>query len=229
MTDVPKDLYESVFRTDLRSILRGLNSILGLSHGHRHRLRTLRLDKNLYFFTAKSQFDIIKFGLVGEEALELTENDRAIRYDDHKDEYEIQTSLRGEQGETLFIKELVDGAEYLKEIVKLESIKPDKFLCYQDLQSAILDSFQINSGLLFLIHLDGGSYVVNRSLLPDPESERTFFVYSRIYCLEEGDPISATVNYVQVNRYSLEITGHQNTSSVDSSQMVLPVVHLKPL
>lgn len=221
-----------IFRTDLKSLLRGLNSILGIGNMAQSRLRTLRVDQDGQLFTASTQFDLIKFAflIVDENIKEetLKEENRGIFYDDEKDSYKFITDLSGDTKEALFIKEQVSGVTYLQSMVRNDVLHEESIHLYQNLLSAILDAYQINNGLLFLLHLNEQTFIINRGLTPDPNTEYTrFYFYSRIYEIASDNKLHQA-NFVQVHRHNLEIIGFEQSSDCDLAQMVLPVVHLYP-
>lgn len=221
---VPAELLKSFkFKTDLKSLSRGLNSLLGLNMGVRSRLRSLRVVNDKTPFLISSQFDLIKFILVSDK---LPDSHKGLKYDENKDSYEFIDNLTGDPKEALFIYEDIDIDSYTKDLVSEKSLKKDQFHFYSDELSSLLDSYQINNGLVFLFHgPDGSFYVLNRALSPDPENDSRFFFYTKLYKLNDS-VISDKTNFVEINRFTLEIKSHTDSSSADLSQMILPVIHL---
>ena len=86
--DVPTALLKDfVFKTDLKSMLRGLNSLLGLNMGARSRLRSIRVTADKSPILVASQFDLIKFFLVAEKLPDSSSKD--LKYEENTDSYEF--------------------------------------------------------------------------------------------------------------------------------------------
>lgn len=223
--DVPQELLKDFkFKTDLKSLLRGLNSLLGLNMGMRSRLRSIRVSSDKAPMLLASHFDLIKFILVTEPL--PTSTSKGIKYDENKDTFEFIDSLTGDTKEALFIYEDVEVDSYTKDFVDEKSLKDSKFHFYTDELSSLLDSSQINNGLVFLFHDSNGTlYVLNRSLAPDPKEDARFFFYTKLYRVNNA-VINAETNFIEINRFDLSIKSHTDMSTADLSQMVLPVIHL---
>ena len=222
--NAPTELLKDVnFKTDLKSMLRGLNSLLGLNMGMRSRLRAIRVDKNNNPMVIASQFDLIKFVLVADK---LPQTAKAIKYTESKDEFEFIDSLTGDTKEALFIYEDVDLETYAKELVNEKSVKEKSSHFYKDELSALLDSYQINNGLVYLFHGPNESlYILNRPLSPDPDDNSRFFFYTKLFSIS-NNIINSSTNFIEINRFDLSVKAHSDLSSADQSQMVLPVIHL---
>jgi hypothetical protein len=220
---------EFLFQTDLKSLLRGLNAILGLGN-IQSRLRSIRLDQNGRFFTASTQFDLVRFAILTKELTECLESEnKVIFYDDSDDTFKILERLSGDTKEALIIKESVESKKYLQSLIRPNVLRQENMHSYKNVLSAVLDSYQINNGILYLIHMNDESFIVNRGLTPDITSDHgRFFFYSRIWKLKDDDEISKA-NFVQVNRRDLTIQGLEKTKYGDLTQMILPIVHLHPL
>ena len=221
---VPNEVLKGFnFKTDLKSMLRGLNSLLGLNMGMRSRLRAIRIDKNNSPMVIASQFDLIKFILVADK---LPQTAKAIKYLESKDEYEFIDSLTGDTKEALFIFEDVEVGTYSKGLVNEKSVKDKSYHFYKDELSALLDSYQINNGLVYIFHGSNESlYIFNRPLSPDPDDNSRFFFYTKLYLISNST-INSSTNFVEINRFDLSVKAHSDLSTADQSQMILPVVHL---
>lgn len=222
--DVPTELTKGfTFKTDLKSMARGLNSLLGLNMGARSRLRAIRVDKDKKPMLIASQVDLIKFVLTTDP---LTESARAMKYDDSRDNIEFINSLTGDPKEVLFIFEDIDVSTYTKDLVNEKSLKENKSHFYSDELSALLDSYQINNGLVYLYHGPNESlYILNRALSPDPVDNSSFFFYTKLYSVSNG-VINSSTNFIEINRFDLSVKSHTEASTADPSQMILPVIHL---
>jgi hypothetical protein len=223
--DLPNELLKNFkFKTDFKSMLRGLNSLLGLNMS-RSRLRSLRMtnsDKTPFIIV--SQFDLIKFILISDSV--DNGSNKALKYDENKNSFEFISSLTGDTKEALLLFEDVDLSRYIKDIVKEDALKDNKFHFYADELSSLLDSYQINNGLVYLYHgLNNSYYILNRTLLPDPLDSARFFYYSKVF-LVKNSSINGSTNFVEINRFDLSIKSHSDLSTADLSQMVLPVIHL---
>lgn len=221
-----------LFRTDINSLLRGLNAILGIGQISRTHLRSLRVDEEGHMYTASTQFDLIKFAfIVNEKSIKektLLDENRAVYYDDEDNSHKFLNELTGDNKEALFIKEQVNCVTYLKSLFRSDVLREESIHLYQNLLSAILDGYQTNSGIIYFLHLNEITFIINRGLTPDPKTDYTrFFFYSRIYEIPPKSKLQEA-NFIQVNRHKLEIDGFENSSESDLSQMVIPVVHLHP-
>lgn len=224
---VPEDLLKKIyFKTDLKSILRGLNSLLGLNMS-RSRLKSIRLYKNNVMNLIVSQIDLIKF-IIETDSISISDSNKGIMYNELTEEYSFIDKLSGDPKEALFIFEDIDSGDYTRElIVKSTSfIRPEKYHLYKDLLSAVLDAHQLNNSLLFVYHDKTGSYIVNRALFPDPGNDPSFYYYSKLFKIQDST-INEKTNFVIVNRFELTITSKEMLSDADLSQMTLPVVHLR--
>lgn len=221
---VPAELLKNFkFKTDIKSLSRGLNSLLGLNMGIRSRLRSLRVANDKTPFLIASQFDLIRFILVADK---LSDSHKGLKYNENKDSYEFIERLTGDTNESLFIYEDIDVDTYTKDLVSKNSLKEDKCHFYSDELSSLLDSYQVNNGLIFLFHgPDGSYYILNRALSPDPDNDARFFFYTKLFKLSNS-VISDKTNFVEINRFTLEVKSHTDFASADSGQMVLPVIHL---
>ncbi len=219
-TELKKDF---IFKTDLNSMLRGLNALLGLNMGMRSRLRSIRVVNNKTPILVASEYDLVKFIL---RADPLPDSAKALKYDDNHDSYEFTDKLSGDPKEVLFIFENVDVAPYAKAIIKEKALKEFNHF-YNDELSALLDAYQINNGLVYLYHGPNDAlFIVNRALAPDPEYDASFFFYTKLFKISDS-VITSKTNYIEINRFDLSIKSHEDLSSSDISQMVLPVVHLR--
>ena len=223
--EVPKDLLQSfAFKTDLKSMLRGLNSLLGIGMGPRSRLRSVRVASDKTPMIIASNFDLVKFILTADK---LPDSAKALKYDESHDSYEFSNSLTGDPKEVLFIFEDIDVVTYSKALLNKNSLKENAFHFYSDELSALLDSYQINNGLVFLFHgSDNSLYILNRALSPDPDNDSRFFFYTKIFALSNGITTGNT-NFIEINRFDLSIKSHTELSGVDLGQMILPVIHLQ--
>ena len=222
--DVPTALLKDfVFKTDLKSMLRGLNSLLGLNMGARSRLRSIRVTAEKSPILIASQFDLIKFFLVAEKLPDSSS--KALKYEENTDSYEFINSLTGDPKDVLFIFENVDIKKYSSDILNGKALK-DKYHFYSDELSALLDSYQVNNGLVYLFHDTTGSFIVNRSLTPDPVDDSRFFFYLKVFKLN-GTTITKNSNFIEINRFDLSVKSHAELSGVDLGQMILPVIHLQ--
>lgn len=222
--DVPTELLKGfTFKTDLKSMSRGLNALLGLNMGMRSRLRAIRIDKNKQPMLIASQVDLIKFVLMADP---LSDSARAMKYDDSHDSIEFINSLTGDPKEVLFIFENIDVATYTKDLVNEKSLKQNKTHFYSDELSALLDSYQINNGLIYLFHGPNDSlYILNRALSPDPVDNSSFFFYTKLYLVSNG-VLNGSSNFIEINRFDLSVKSHTELSTADPSHMILPVIHL---
>lgn len=221
--DAPTELLKNfAFKTDLNSMLRGLNPLLGLNMGMRSRLRSIRVANNKVPVLIASEFNLIKFVLVADQ---LPDSARALKYNDKQDSYEFTDSLTGDPKDVLFIFENMDISKYTKALIKEKALKNYNHF-YSDELSALLDSYQINNGLVYLYHNPNNElFIVNRALSPDPEDD-SFFFYTKLYNVSNS-VITDKTNFVEINRFDLSIKSYGDLSSADLGQMVLPVIHLK--
>ena len=119
--DAPTELLKNfTFKTDLNSMLRGLNALLGLNMGMRSRLRSIRVANNKIPTLIASEYDLIKFVLVADK---LPDSARALKYDDKQDSYEFTNSLTGDPKDVLFIFENMDVSNYTKSLIKQKALK----------------------------------------------------------------------------------------------------------
>ena len=231
--DIPPELLkEFVFRTDIKSIMRALNGITGNST----RLRAIRIDKDGTAYTALTQFDLMKFGLIAhletkeKQISPLNQDIRVITYDDAEDKITYLKILTNDPKEALLLKDTGSGVTFLRSMIKSNILTETNVAFYQNLLSGMLDSYQLNNGICYLLHIEPNStFLVNRALIPHPNIQQTFQFYSRLYKLSKNDNFQETNNYVQINKQDLTIQAFNKTSSIDLSQMILPIVHLYPL
>ena len=223
-TTVPIELLKNFkFKTDLKSLSRGLNSLLGLNMGARSRLRSIRVANDKSPFLIATHFDLIKFIFVSDK---LPDSHKGLKYDENHDTYEFIENLTGDTKEALFIYEDIDVETYTKDLVSEKSLKDEKFHFYNDELSSLLDSYQVNNGLVFLFHgSDGSFYILNRTLSPDPENDSRFFFYTKLFKLSNSI-ISDKTNFVEINRFTLDLKSYTDLASADLGQMILPVIHL---
>ena len=222
--DAPTELLKNfTFKTDLNSMLRGLNALLGLNMGMRSRLRSIRVANDKVPILIASEYDLIKFVLVADK---LPDSARALKYDDKKDSFEFTNSLTGDPKDVLFIFENMNISNYTKYLIKEKALKNYNHF-YSDELSALLDSYQINNGLVYLYHSpNNGLFIVNRALSPDPDDDATFFFYSKLFNISNS-VVTDKTNFVEINRFDLSVKSSEDLSSADLGQMVLPVIHLR--
>lgn len=221
--DAPSELLKDfVFKTDLKSMLRGLNSLLGLNMGMRSRLRSIRVTSDKTPVLITSQIDLIKFFLVAED--KLSDSSKALKYDESSDSYEFISSLTGDPKEVLFIFENFEVKSFSADILNTKALK-NKYHFYTDELSALLDSYQINNGIVFLYHVSNDTYIVNRAIVPDPDEDASFYFFSKLFKVS-GEVLTKNTNFIEINRFNLSVKSHTETGSADLSHMILPVIHL---
>ena len=115
-------------------------------------------------------------------------------------------------------------------MVKQDILKETNVSFYQNLLSGMLDTYQINNGIAYLLHISQNStFLVNRALFPRPDGEQTFQFYSRLYKLSKNDNFQETANFIQINKQNLSIQTYNTKSTIYLSHMVITIVHLYPL
>ncbi|KKL98684.1 hypothetical protein LCGC14_1821940, partial [marine sediment metagenome] len=118
--------------------------------------------------------------------------------------------------------------EFLDTISKLTLMRKD-YTYYQDIHSACIDSYMINNGIIFLFHdtTNNKSYIVNRALVPNPESNyENFLLFTKLYRLKDTENFKPDYNFLEVNRKELIVKGANTSSDLDLSQVVIPIVHI---
>jgi hypothetical protein len=219
---------QNIFYTDIKSLLRGLNSLDGSTQS---RIRAIRVDKNGFFFKATGVYTLIKICLIAsisERESVLSSEIKGIYYDDQEDTYNLLRHLSNDSKEAILLKENIDGYEFLKTISKTILMRTDNSN-YMDLYSACIDSFQINNGIVFLYHdLENNmSYILNRALVPNPENNYdSFLLFTKFILIKETDKINSKHNFLQIGRKSLEVTSEFNTKNLDLTQLILPIIHI---
>ena len=219
-----------IFITDQNSLLRGLNAFSGPIRGP---LRTVRVDRDGSLFSASAFFNFLRFGMIARnDNPSFIQESRAVSYDESEDKATFLRFLTGDPKESLFIREELDAKEYLGKISKAEEgmFRAQNRSQYKDLLSAILDSYQVNFGVIFLLHDKGNLTLLNRIMIPARSGdEDSFEFYTKVFLIHDptNNPLKPSTNFVQVHRRDLSIIGSNKTSSLDMSQMILPVVHLK--
>ena len=153
---------------------------------------------------------------------------KGIFYNDQDNSYNLLRYLSNDSKEVLLLKENTDAKEFLDTISKLTLMRKD-YTYYQDIHSACIDSYMINNGIIFLFHdtTNNKSYIVNRALVPNPESNyENFLLFTKLYRLKDTENFKPDYNFLEVNRKELIVKGANTSSDLDLSQVVIPIVHI---
>ena len=114
---VPETLKKNIlFKTDLKSILRGLNSLLGLNMS-RQRLKSIRIFNDNVMNIIVAQIDLVKF-ILESDSLEIPDNSKGIYYNENSDEFRFINTLTGDPKEALFIFEDLKSQDYVSDLLK---------------------------------------------------------------------------------------------------------------